>query len=90
MKKREVCERAERTLGLPTGVLTSGVRLEITDNRRAVIEGCKRIVRYEEDEICVATATGCVRFRGRGLCMAARTGEQAVVTGKLLSIEYEG
>ena len=90
MKKRELCERTERALGLPTGALTSGVRLEITDNRRAVIEGCKRIVLYEEDEICLATAIGCVRFRGRGLCMAARVGEQAVVTGQLLCVEYGG
>lgn len=90
MNRREVCERTEHALGLPMGTLTSGVRLEITDNRRAVIEGCKRIVTYEEDEICVATAAGCVRFRGRELCMTARAGEQAVVTGRLTCVEYEG
>ncbi|MBQ3258957.1 MAG: YabP/YqfC family sporulation protein [Clostridia bacterium] len=89
MKRNEIGERAERAFSLPTGSLTNGVRLEITDRKRAVIEGCKRIVTYEEDEICIATPTGRVRFRGRGLCMAARMGEQAVVTGELCCVEYE-
>ncbi len=89
MKRNTIGERAERALQLPTGALTNGVRLEITDRKRAVVEGCKGIVTYEEDEICLATATGRVRFRGRGLCMTARMGEQAVVTGELCCVEYE-
>lgn len=89
MKRRGLSEKTERLLELPTGSLTNGVRLEITDDRRAVIEGCKRILEYEEDSIRIATCKGAVRFRGRGLCMTAMSSDCAVITGRLLSVEYE-
>ena len=80
--------RAERALSLPAGSLSNGVRLEITDDRRVVVEGCRRVLEYEEDRICIDTAIGRVRFIGRSLCMNCLTESGAVVTGRLLSIEY--
>ena len=80
--------RVERALSLPTGTLGEGVRLEITDNRRVVIEGCRRVVEYGEDRICIDTACGRVRFVGRSLCMTCLRASGAVITGQLLAVEY--
>lgn len=88
MRKRNISAKAEQMLALPTGTLTNGVRLEITDDRRVVMEGCKRIAEYEEDCIRIVTCNGQVRFRGRCLCMSAMTADCAVITGQLLSVEY--
>lgn len=80
--------RAERVLCLPTGALSDGVRMEITDDRRVVIEGCRRVLEYEQDRICIDTPTGRVRFIGHSLCMNSLSASGAVITGRLLAIEY--
>ena len=86
MKHRRT--QLERALSLPTGALSDGVRLEITDDRRVVIEGCRRVVEYGEDRICIDTACGRVRFIGRALCMTCLRSSGAVITGQLLAVEY--
>lgn len=87
-KKRRLPARVEQVLELPAGTLTDGVRMEVTGNRRAVIEGCQRVLEYEEGLIRIQTAGGDIRFMGHGLCMNCLTPAGIVITGSLLSIEY--
>ncbi|MBP3435572.1 MAG: YabP/YqfC family sporulation protein [Clostridia bacterium] len=88
-KRKEVLSHhLERSLHLPDGVLTTLPRMELSGNRRILIEGCKGIVEYDEDRICLRTEVGTVRFLGRSLYMHRLNPACAVITGRLLSVEF--
>lgn len=78
----------EKALDIPTGALSKAVRMELCGNRQVLIEGCRGIVKYDEDQIEVRTAEGTVRFTGRQLCMTSLQPACAVITGRLLSLEF--
>lgn len=81
-------ERVENALELPTGSLSNIARIELTGNRRAVVEGCRGILEYDDGIIRLNTCSGVVRFVGRDLSMSCLTEDNAVVTGTLLSVEF--
>lgn len=87
-RKEALSRHLERSLQLPDGLLTAMPRLELSGNRRVLIEGCTGIVDYDEDRICLRTAVGTVRFFGRYLCMHRLNPTCAVITGRLLSVEF--
>ncbi len=86
--KSPLSQRVEHALDLPVGVLTDAPRIELAGNRRALIEGCERILECDEDRVTLRTAAGTVRFTGQGLCMNCRTADGTVITGNLLSVEF--
>ncbi|MBQ9964260.1 MAG: YabP/YqfC family sporulation protein [Clostridia bacterium] len=86
--KKPTRRQAEVALSLPTGVLTEASHMELCGNRRAMIEGCRGIVKYDEDVIELRVDNGTVRFTGRELCMTNLNPTCAVVTGRLLSLEF--
>lgn len=88
MKRKAVAEKAERMLRVPTGVLAAVTRMELSGNRRVLIEGCRGIVRYDEDVIELRTVDGTVRFTGRELCMTNLNPACAVITGRFVSLEF--
>ena len=83
-----VSRRVEEALELPTGSLSGMARVELTGNRRAVVEGCRGILEYEDDTIRLNTTSGIVRFICRDLGMSCLTEDSAVVTGCILSVEF--
>lgn len=80
--------RVERALELPVGSLSAAARIELSGNRRAVVEGCRGIVEYENEVIRLNTDSGIVRFMGRELTMSCLTEDNAVIEGTILSLEY--
>ena len=80
--------RVEKALELPVGSLSSAARIELSGNRRAVVEGCRGLVEYGDELIRLNTESGIVRFMGRGLSMSCMTEDSAVIEGLLLSVEY--
>lgn len=60
----------------------------IVRNTRAVVEGCKGILEYEDDVIRLNTASGIIRFMGKNLGMNCLNEDSAVVEGKILSVEF--
>ena len=83
-----VTRRVEEMLELPEGALSGAARVELSGNRRAVVEGCQGILEYEEGVIRLNTTSGIVRFMGRDLRMNCLTEDSAVVTGFILSVEF--
>ena len=90
MGRRTVSQTVEHTLQLPNGTLTRGIRMEITDNRRVVAEGCKRVLKYEEDCVILDTPCGAVRFCGQGLQIERFSPSGTAVCGRLLTVEFLG
>ncbi len=89
-RRREapLARKVEQVLELPGGTLTGAARVELTGNRRAVVESCKGILEYEEGVIRLNTGSGVLRFMGRELGLSCLTEDSAVVTGFILSVEF--
>lgn len=87
-RRATMSSKLEKTLDMPVGVLSKAARMEVSGNRQVLIEGCRGIVKYDEDQIEVRTADGTVRFTGRELCMTSLNPACAVITGRLLSLEF--
>lgn len=83
-----ITRRVESVLELPSGTLSGTARIELSGNTRAVVEGCKGILEYEDDVIRLNTASGIVRFMGQNLGMNCLSEDSAVVEGKILSVEF--
>lgn len=81
-------ERVEQVLELPVGSLSGAARIELSGNRRAVVEGCRGIVEYSDGLIRLNTSSGIVRFTGNNLSMSCLTEENAVVEGVILAVEF--
>ncbi len=88
--RKAAAQTVERALQLPDGTLTRGIRMEITDNRRVVAEGCKRVLKYEEDCVVLDTPCGAVRFCGQGLRVERFSSVGTAVDGRLLTVEFLG
>ncbi len=87
-QKEALARRVERTFALPDGLLGKSARMELSGNRRLLIEGCRGIAAYEEGLICLRTDSGTIRFSGCDLRMHRLDPACAVITGRLLSIEF--
>lgn len=83
-----VSSKMEKVLDMPSGALSNAARMELSGNRQVLIEGCQGIVKYDEDQIQLRTVDGTVRFTGRELCMTSLNPACAVITGRLLSLEF--
>lgn len=83
-----IVHRVEQVLELPGGTLTAAARIELSGNRRAVVEDCRGILEYDEGVIRLNTGSGVVRFIGRELGLSCMTEDSAVVTGCILSVEF--
>lgn len=62
--------------------------MEFCGNRRVLVEGCRRVLEYEEDRIRLQTDDGIVRLLGRSLCVARLSSGCAVIIGTVLSVEF--
>ncbi len=83
-----ISAKMEKVLDMPVGVLSEAARIELSGNRQILVEGCQGIVKYDEDQIQLRTVSGTIRFTGRELCMTSLNPACAVITGRLLSLEF--
>lgn len=71
---------------LPGESLPGQTVVELSDDRRALIENHNGISEYGRDKICVRVRYGRVEIRGCGLEIAKMTREQVVIMGRIQSI----
>lgn len=91
-KKRQasaVAKQVEEWLEMPIGSLASTARIEISDNRRALVEGCQGILEYDNTVIRLSTGSGVVRFEGGDLSVSCMNQSAAVVNGLIARIELQ-
>lgn len=60
---------------------------ELEGNRRVVLSGCRGILLYTEDRVCLRTSTGTVTIYGQQLELGCMTPDGTAVTGQLQRIE---
>ncbi len=62
--------------------------IEICDNTRAVIEGCRGVVEYSDTVIRISLGTYSVAFMGRGLNLKCLSSTSLIIEGFFLSVEF--
>lgn len=80
--------RAEELLALPEGTLGRCTRMEWTDCRRVLVDGCCGILEYDEDQVLVRTVGGTVLFRGQGLQLQCLSPDSIFLTGRIRQVEF--
>ena len=62
--------------------------VELSSNRRAVVDGCDGIVEYGEKQMIFRAGGMKLRFTGRNLRLVKLTDSAAVVEGLIQQVEY--
>ncbi|MGN0171998.1 MAG: YabP/YqfC family sporulation protein [Acutalibacteraceae bacterium] len=88
MKERGFSKKVEQVLEIPDGAISGEVRMEFSGNRQVIIEGCCGILQYEEELIRLHTRSGELRFCGSALKMGCLSEDGAVISGRILSMEF--
>lgn len=88
--KSAAAQIVRESIDLPDIARQNTAHLEMAGNREAIVDGCKGILRYDTGIISLNVGKGSITFRGDQLCMNNMKYEQAVITGTIVSIEFEG
>ena len=78
-------QRIMKSMALPLG----GVRLHVTDNIRAELEGCTGILAYDENEVRLSVGKLIVSLVGVDLQITRYDSEMTVIEGLVSTIRYE-
>ena len=68
---------------------TPDVHIELSSNREAVVEGCKGVLEYTPERVRLSCGSKVVRFIGDALELRCVTDSTAVVTGRILLVEFQ-
>lgn len=87
MKRRgDWMERLSEGLDLPNQPLPGVPVVEISGERRVLIENHRGVCQYGSDKICVKVKYGQIAVQGCGLEMARMTREQLIICGRIDSV----
>ena len=84
-------QRIKQTLESASSLATDTELLlphvELHADRRAVVDGCRGIVAYDEGEVRLNCGAFLLTILGAGLCMEALSGEHISVCGCIAALE---
>ena len=83
--------RAQKVAGalqLPPGMLSGGARFEMNGNREVIVDGCRNVLEYNENEVRINAGKMIVSFMGRGMTLKCLTPDSLVIEGFITSIEF--
>lgn len=66
----------------------SGPMVELSGNRRVVVDGCDGIVDYDEEKVILRAGRLTLRFEGQGLRLMRLTENSAVIEGRIHQLLY--
>lgn len=79
---------AQRRLSGEAAAIIPGLRIELLQNRQAIVEGCKGVLEYSEECIRLGSDRLIVRFKGRGLLLKTFNSSSAIVEGQIDSVDF--
>lgn len=92
MSRKKVYRAAEHisdALELLPGTLSSACSIQMSSNREILIDGCRGLLEYGDERIRVNVGNGVVQLVGRGLEIKSLSCKSVVISGYILSIEFE-
>ncbi len=66
----------------------TGYRMQINGNQEVVVEGCKGILQYEQEEICLNVGNGQIKVKGTNLSVPVLERHLVQVHGRIDAIEF--
>ena len=81
-------ERLVKILDVPQNMFESYSQIVLSGNREAVLDGCQGVIEYEDDFIKLKIGRQVVKFTGQNLQIKCMTGENVIIDGKILSVEF--
>ena len=81
-------ERLAKILDVPQNMFESYSQIVLSGNREAVLDGCQGVIEYEDDFIKLKIGRQVVKFTGQNLQIKCMTGENVIIDGKILSVEF--
>ena len=81
-------ERRAKILDVPQNMFESYSQIVLSGNREAVLDGCQGVIEYEDDFIKLKIGRQVVKFTGQNLQIKCMTGENVIIDGKILSVEF--
>jgi sporulation protein YqfC len=85
-KGKDFFERLGERLDIPREALPGGFGLTLSGGSELVVRGCRRILRYEAEEICLSVGKTALTVRGKGLFCSAFGAGSVTVTGEIAAI----
>ncbi len=78
-------KKNNQSVGLDIGIMPM---IEMTGNRRIILEGSTGILLYESDNIKINTNKMVVSFCGRGLCVRCISCTSVEIAGFITKVEF--
>lgn len=70
------------------GLMKQEVHIELNGNRQVIIEECKGILEYNEQQVRVNASQYILRFQGKNLQITAMTADSIVLSGHIDRLEF--
>jgi len=81
-----ILERAAHAADLSAEAVPGAPLIELSGQRRVLIENHRGVIQYGTNEICVKVCYGHVNISGSGLELTRMTKDQLVITGCINSV----
>lgn len=81
-------QRAGDAMNLPGQLLPGFSHLELMGNRQAIVEGVKGVLAYCEGSVRLNLGSLVVAFEGCDLCIRSYQGEQVILSGTILGMQF--
>lgn len=93
MKNKEklatLSNKVTKALDVPAEIFLNTSRIEIIGNKEAIIEGCKKVLEYDENLIKITAKKMNIIFMGTELNLKRLNSEEIEVFGNIQSISFE-
>lgn len=96
-KKKEGKQQKEQrrqwwaqVLSLPVEAVLDLPHIEMSGNREILLENCRGIIGYQEEEIRVSGGRGLIRITGQGLTLRTLRSESILISGEISAVEFIG
>ena len=88
-KKRDLLGRLAAGLDIPREALPGGFLMTLSGQEELVVHGCRRILRYGQEEMALLLTEKCLCVRGKGLTCTAFGAGAVTVRGVIFSVCFE-
>lgn len=79
-----ICEKLE----LPEDIFRNCSHIELVSSCCAMVDGCKSVMEYDDTIIKLNLGKSSVKFTGYDLTIKSLSLEQAMIEGKIISLEF--
>lgn len=75
-------------LEIPDDICCNSSHIELVSNCCAMVDGCRSVLEYDCNKICLNLGKKCVTFCGNDLTIKSLAQEQAIIEGFIVSVEF--